>query len=147
MDWYRCGIEQHRLLWWKDSDKSFNHISQLRNIKILSIIEDTNSALWLATSKGLIKFTPTTNEINRFYYKDGLSNNSLMETSQIDDNGIIYFASINGITYFHPDEITRNPIKPQVLITKLQVFNKEVEIGKKRMEEFYYQNQFLKLQK
>lgn len=74
--------------------KSFNHISQLRNIKILSIIEDTNSALWLATSKGLIKFTPTTNEINRFYYKDGLSNNSLMETSQIDDNGIIYFASI-----------------------------------------------------
>ena len=112
--------------------KSFNHISQLRNIKILSIIEDTNSALWLATSKGLIKFTPTTNEINRFYYKDGLSNNSLMETSQIDDNGIIYFASINGITYFHPDEITRNPIKPQVLITKLQVFNKEVEIGKKK---------------
>lgn len=112
--------------------KSFNHISQLRNIKILSIIEDTNSALWLATSKGIIKFTPATNEINRFYYKDGLSNNSLMETSQIDDKGIIYFASINGITYFHPDEITRNPIKPQVLITKLQVFNREVKIGKEK---------------
>lgn len=91
--------------------KSFNHISQLRNIKILSIIEDTNSALWLATSKGLIKFTPTTNEINRFYYKDGLSNNSLMETSQIDDNGIIYFACIKWVSLFPPDEITRNPIK------------------------------------
>lgn len=36
------------------------------------------------------------------------------------------------VTYFHPDEITRNPIKPQVLITKLQVFNKEVEIGKEK---------------
>ena len=112
--------------------KSFNHISQLKNIKILSIVEDTNNVLWLATSKGIIKFTPATNEVNQFYYKDGLSNNSLMETSQIDDKGTIYFASINGITYFHPEEITRNPIKPQVLITQLQVFNKKVEIGKKK---------------
>lgn len=111
--------------------ENFNHIGQLRNIKILSIVEN-NNILWLATSNGIIKFNPETNAINHFSYKDGISSNSLIETSQTDDYGTIYFGSINGITYFRPDEIVRNPIKPQILITKLQIFNKEIKIGEKR---------------
>lgn len=112
--------------------RNFNHIEQLKNIKILSIIEDDQQNLWLATSIGLISFNPMTNEVNHFYHNDGLSSNSIMEMSQKDANGMIYFATINGITCFYPNEIKPNPIKPQVLFTSFRVFNEEIQIGEKR---------------
>ena len=111
--------------------KDYNYIDQIKNTKILSIIEDKNQKIWLSTSVGLINYSFATKQINHFYYTDGLSNNSLVEASQIDADGTIYLASINGITYFNPNEINRNPFKPNVLITKIKIFNKEIKVGEK----------------
>jgi signal transduction histidine kinase/ligand-binding sensor domain-containing protein/DNA-binding response OmpR family regulator len=111
--------------------KDYNYLEQIKNTKILSIIEDKSQNLWLSTSLGLIRYSLKTKQINHFYYTDGLSNNSLVEASQIDADGTIYLASINGITYFNPDEINLNPFKPKVLITKLKIFNNIVNVGEK----------------
>lgn len=111
--------------------ENFNKYDVLKNIKILSIIEDQKGYLWMSTSNGLVCYNPETHQANHFHYSDGLSSNSLVEASQMDTTGMIYFASINGITYFNPDEIKLNPLKPEIRITSFQVFNKEVVVGEK----------------
>jgi signal transduction histidine kinase/DNA-binding response OmpR family regulator len=45
-----------------------------------------------------------------------------------DQYGFLYFGGYNGIVKFHPDSIRENNKSPNVLFTKLRMFNKEVPI-------------------
>lgn len=116
----------------KFNDNKFSPVSlKLKNQNINAIIEDDNN-LWLTTSKGLIKYHPVTGELQYFSKSDGLQNESFITASAIKTkNGEIYIGSINGFNHFYPHEIKRNNLTPNIVFTRLEIFNNNICIDKK----------------
>lgn len=113
------------------SVENFKGIGRLDNDKIHAIVRDRKGDLWLSTSVGLLMFNPETRRLRQYFYSDGLSSSALTQNSQMDADGAIYLGSINGITYFHPEEIHDSEFVPQVAISSLSVFNRKVNVAEK----------------
>lgn len=113
----------------KKENKFYEIDINIQNKNINTILEDEES-LWLTTDKGLIKYTPSTNEIQEFSKSDGLQSEAFVKNSGIKTkNGEFYIGSINGFNSFYPHELKRNTIKPKVVFTELEIFNKPVSIS------------------
>jgi len=96
---------------------------------IYAIVEDDKKDLWLSTSRGLARFTPSTNQVRVFSKSDGLLTDQFNYRSACKDrNGNIYFGSIKGMISFHPDSIRETRLPAPVYITGFQVYNKELPI-------------------
>lgn len=94
---------------------------------IYRIIEDDNSLFWITTNEGLVRFNPDTNEMKVFTTANGLLSNQFNYQSGFkDENGNIYFGSINGFISFNPSTFIDNTILPPVVITDFLLFNKRV---------------------
>ncbi|MGB0430129.1 MAG: response regulator [Bacteroidia bacterium] len=62
--------------------------------------------LWLSTNYGIQSFNTETNEFKTYLEADGISSNEFNRISHLKSkNGLLYFGSINGITYFNPDNV------------------------------------------
>lgn len=102
----------------------------MENDNISAIIED-EGYLWLTTSKGLIKYHPLTNNLQYFSKSDGLQSESFTAASALKTkNGEIYIGSINGFNTFYPHQLKLNMQKPHVVLTGLEIFNKNIETQK-----------------
>ena len=97
--------------------------------KIVSIEIDMNGNMWLGTGLGLSKCNPHTYDIWNYDYHDGLQSNSFNETSATDDDGRLFFGGINGLSYFHPDQITENYAMPEMNFTSFYIRNQKIEPG------------------
>lgn len=92
-------------------------------------IVEANGNFWLTTSKGLVCYSKGgIKEI--FTSKDGLQSdffvpNSLFKSSR----GNIFAGSVKGFCVFNPRNVELNTIVPTVVITGLEIYNKEVRIG------------------
>ncbi len=104
---------------------------------INSIEEDRHHNLWLSTNRGIIKFNITKETVINFDLRDGLQDyefNSRANTKLSD--GKIIFGGISGFNMFYPDSIHQSTFKPNIVITKLQLFYKDVIPGKKYPNNF-----------
>lgn len=109
--------------------KTFNTSNGLPNNVIYAIVADRDY-LWLSSNRGLSRFNPETMEIKTFTKADGLQGNQFNFKSGFKArNGKIYFGGTNGFNAFMPDELRDNKYIPPVVITNMQLFNKDVEIG------------------
>jgi len=110
---------------------SGNFIRTPLNLKsnlICDIIADGEN-LWLTTTKGLIRFNPDSKEYKIFTKSDGLQSDQLNVKSGIKtSDGKIYVGTANGFNAFYPQNLTENKYIPPVVITNLQIFNKDVNI-------------------
>ncbi len=96
---------------------------------IYAIVEDDKKDLWLSTSRGLARFTPSGNKVRVFSKSDGLLTDQFNYRSAYKDkSGHIYFGSIKGMISFHPDSIRDTRLPAPVYITGFQVYNKELPI-------------------
>lgn len=94
---------------------------------IHGIEEDTYGRLWIGTDNGLSCFNPYSGIFRNFFISDGLQSNQFNSRSHcMRSNGEIMFGSISGINTFDPTRIEDNPFTPRPLITRLEVFNREV---------------------
>jgi ligand-binding sensor domain-containing protein/signal transduction histidine kinase len=102
----------------------------LPNEVIYSVLEDAEGYLWLTTNYGMARFD-TENETSKNYKKeDGLQNNEFnVGAFYKGESGKFYFGGIEGFNAFFPRNIMQNPYVPDVVITKMELFNKEVPIG------------------
>lgn len=99
---------------------------------IYGILREDDSHLWLSTDMGLVKFNTDTNNINVFDVRDGLPQNNFRQDSYFKGkSGYFYFAGLNGLTIFKPEEIKLNTQPPEVLITSLLINNKPIAIHEK----------------
>ncbi len=95
------------------------------NIK--GILEDDNNVLWLSTYCGIYRFDPLSHEVRNFDFSDGLQSSEFNDGAFFKDNdGVMYFGGINGVTYFKPEEIVDNPHTPNIVITDFEIFNESV---------------------
>ncbi len=96
-----------------------------------SILEDGTGDLWIG-GKGLTKFNPEIEHFIAFDFRDGLQSNSFkIGAAYKNEQGILYFGGINGLTYFNPRLIVPNPYKPKLVLEDLKILNKSVKVGER----------------
>lgn len=99
---------------------------------ICAIVEDQR-VLWMTTTKGLVKYVPGEG-CQVFTGSDGLQSEQFMVNAALKaSDGKIYIGSVNGFNAFYPYQIKTNKVLPPVVITGLEIFNKEIEIGDEQL--------------
>jgi signal transduction histidine kinase/ligand-binding sensor domain-containing protein/DNA-binding response OmpR family regulator len=110
--------------------KHFTTSDGLPGNEILSILEDMENRLWLATTEGLCVFNPETGEVRSFTNGNGIQNNSFNPNSAYSSaSGELYFGGTNGFVRFFPEEIITNPVPPEVILTHFFIHNREILPG------------------
>lgn len=84
----------------------------LYDSNLYGIFEDRHGFLWLSSNYGIIQYHKATGISRNFTTEHGISHNEFNRVShEQDENGYIYFGSLNGITRFHPDDFVFDPDK------------------------------------
>jgi ligand-binding sensor domain-containing protein len=107
--------------------KLFKHYSSANGLPsdaILSVLEDEEKNLWLATENGLCKFNPEQNTFFTYDVTDGLPGNEFTRAALKGKDDKFYLGTRNGLVVFSPTELKNNTHKPSVAITKFSVLNK-----------------------
>jgi signal transduction histidine kinase/ligand-binding sensor domain-containing protein/DNA-binding response OmpR family regulator len=108
--------------------RTFKHITANIPDKIIGILEDDHSSLWLLTPRGISNYNPGTGIVKNYDETDGVNLNSSFYYPYCKDvNGEMYFGGFKGLIKFHPDDINDNPDIPSVVITSVKVFNKDIQ--------------------
>jgi ligand-binding sensor domain-containing protein/signal transduction histidine kinase len=93
--------------------------------RISGIVQDKEKKFWLSTSRGIASFDAKTSIVK--YYSGSVmrhSGGNIGGMPFVDEDNIVYFAGINGVTYFNPNKIVENLIAPKIAIIDVQVLNK-----------------------
>jgi ligand-binding sensor domain-containing protein/signal transduction histidine kinase len=113
------------------SFKKFPELPSLGSDPIGGILEDGKGRLWVSTTAGISRFDPVSQELRNYTAKDGMIESFYFANSAFQDaDGQMYFGGLNGLTAFHPDEITDNPNPPPLQITEIRVNNEALRAGK-----------------
>lgn len=115
--------------------KTFIHYTEsdgLCNNVVYGIVPDKTGNIWMSTNKGLSQFNPKTNNFQNYFEQDGLQSNEFNTGAYAKGNsGSILFGGIKGFNLFYPSRFKKNTIPPNIVLTGLWLFNKEVMPGKK----------------
>ena len=94
-----------------------------------SMVMDENQRLWLTSNEGIVRYDPS-KDSSRFYtQEDGLPAYQFTHVAYRFDDGEIWFAAIDAVTRFYPNQIKDSKIKAIPQITEIQV-NDKVPIEK-----------------
>lgn len=93
-----------------------------------AIVEDRDGRLWISSTAGISRFDPASGRFRNYGARDGLIDGSYYIGSALAGaDGTFYFGGNAGLTAFRADAIHDNPVPPQVVITGLQLFNRNVD--------------------
>lgn len=111
--------------------KKFNETNGLANNTVSAIKESGSGSLWLSTNKGLSNIDTHTDKILNYDQSDGLQAGQFNGGSVLFDttNKLMYFGGTEGLNFFDPEKVNQSNYKPRVIITGLQIFGKQVEVG------------------
>jgi signal transduction histidine kinase/ligand-binding sensor domain-containing protein/AraC-like DNA-binding protein len=110
--------------------KTFDKKSGLSNDFICSIEEDLTGNLWISTITSIAKISPNEGSVINFDREDGVMLSSFhIGSSFLDQEGKIYFGGSNGLISFHPEQISEDFSLPEVVLTKLTVNNRDLQVG------------------
>lgn len=110
--------------------KGYREKDGLSNDVIYGALADDSGFIWLSTNKGINRFDPATGVFTVFDKADGLQSNEFNGRAYYKDTeGYLYFGGVNGLSIFHPDNVSQNAFLPSVVLTDFLVFNKSVDIG------------------
>ena len=120
---------------WNPKDKSFEHYTTdngLPSNTIYSIIEDHSGNLWISTDKGISLFKVREDLFKNFDEKDGLQGNEFLQTSAYvsKTNGNIYFGGVNGVNFFKAEDLYKQSIPSNIILTDFLLFNRSILPGK-----------------
>lgn len=104
----------------------FTRADGLPSNTLYAVYEDEHSNLWLSTDNGIAAFDKLTKKVRRYSEKDGLSHYEFNRVSHFrDNNGNIYFGSLNGVTAFNPKDFYGDTVRLQtpLVITQFQQFD------------------------
>ena len=142
-NWIYAIFQDSRGLFWIGTSNGLNLMDQntetftyylqkdgLPNDTIVSILEDDSGQLWLSTQNGLSCFDPVNNSFRNFDADDGLQQYRFNAWSFFKTlRGEIFLGGTGGLNAFFPDQITRDPFIPPIILTDFRLFDKEVPVG------------------
>jgi signal transduction histidine kinase/ligand-binding sensor domain-containing protein/DNA-binding response OmpR family regulator len=117
--------------------RAFQEADGLPHNSVLTLVEDNDHNLWMSTPNGISKLTISEGadaslkfSFRNYDESDGLQGRAFNENAVLKcSTGEIMFGGSNGLNVFRPEHIGLNTIKPKVILTDFQVFNKSVKIG------------------
>ena len=97
----------------------------LPSATVVSIVSDNSGGLWFGTRRGIARLH-TDGSVRVFDNSDGLPAD-IFNTGAVDinDNGILYFGSVQGLTRVNPSQITINKIMPKLAINLVETIDYE----------------------
>ncbi|MBL0345548.1 two-component regulator propeller domain-containing protein [Candidatus Villigracilis affinis] len=126
--------------------KHYTEKNGLPNNVVLGILEDNDGNLWLTTNNGLAEFDRRTETFTHYDTSDGLQSNEFNSNAYFQSaDGTMYVGGINGFNLFRPEDIKPNPVAPQVVVTRFDVFNEPqlVDLTGRTPIELSYQQDFI----
>jgi len=121
------------LCYYNYSDSSFVDISDNAPFQINevnAVEEDKQGNIWFSLNTALVKYSPDSEKFRLYTARDGIRGIQMKRTiAGKDADGNILFGGINGYVAFRPEEIVDNQTLPDVKLSKLKVFHKELPIG------------------
>jgi ligand-binding sensor domain-containing protein len=113
-----------------DTFTAFQETDGLSGNIVYGVLEDAQGNLWLSTNHGISKFDIERKKFKNFDTGSGLINAQFNVGSYFkNQDGKMYFGSIDGVCSFFPYNIRENSYLPPVVITDFLLFNKPVPIG------------------
>jgi ligand-binding sensor domain-containing protein/serine phosphatase RsbU (regulator of sigma subunit) len=89
--------------------KDAGDLNSISDNSIRDIKEDLNGNIWIATSNGLNKYNPDTDNFTKLGEYDGLSSSNL-KAIVIDEQGNLWVSGIKGISKIEFDDQSNNPV-------------------------------------
>lgn len=110
--------------------KSFSKKEGLPSDNILSMLEDLDGKIWIATDYTLSRFNPNKEFFEVFHeVKNVISDYNFSESTRIQlKSGELLFGFSEGILHFFSDQIKMNSYTPYLALSNFQLFNKNVLI-------------------
>nr|WP_129731011.1 hybrid sensor histidine kinase/response regulator transcription factor [Parabacteroides goldsteinii] len=133
--------------------KVYRREEGLMNTHIRAITEDNMGNIWLSTNKGISCLLKDQAVFYNYDHWDDVPMGNFMSGSVAkDQNGEIYFGSINGLCHFNPALVLEKREAPAAVITEMKIFGplgntgsseQEVPIdGQSKVKLSYMQNSF-----
>ena len=95
---------------------------------IATILFDDKDGIWMNTFNGIISFDTKTKVAKRYTMNDGLSFYEANRHSALKtDDGHFLVGTLNGVNYFHPDEISKKIIDAELRLTATTYFDKTIK--------------------
>jgi signal transduction histidine kinase/ligand-binding sensor domain-containing protein/DNA-binding response OmpR family regulator len=95
----------------------------LLNTYVRAITEDEHQNIWFSTNAGVSCYRNGTDDVVNYNRYDNTHTGNFTSGSVTrDQEGNIYFGSINGALFFNPDIVSANCELPPVIITEMKVF-------------------------
>lgn len=131
------GSEGNGLLIYDTKNGTTRHFTEkngLANNVIYAVQAESIDKMWFSTNKGLSRMTLSTKSIDHYDQSNGL------QKGQFNPNSALYnardqsmvFGGTEGWNLFYPKDIAPSGYKPKVMITGLQLFGQNVEVGAKK---------------
>jgi signal transduction histidine kinase/ligand-binding sensor domain-containing protein len=109
---------------------TINTSEGLPNSFVYSILFDKNGNGWASTNRGIAKITQQKKDENYFYTvtsysaKEGLQGDEFNTRGYYKSSGgSLYFAGVNGINFFNPDELINKSEPSPTKLTRIEVNN------------------------
>lgn len=103
----------------------FKRKEGLNSTHIRAIAEDDNGNIWLSTNMGISCYIASKRAFYNYGHFDGIPQGNFISGSVAkDQNGYIYFGSINGVSYFNPEHTVNERKAPEAVITEMKLFGR-----------------------
>ena len=95
-----------------------------------AIAESADGLIWFTTTRSITRLDPVSGTIQNYNDKDGAFSEGYYIGSGIqDEQGLIYFGGVKGMSVFSPEWITDDPVTPNVIFTALRLDNHPMRPG------------------
>ncbi|WP_430816507.1 ATP-binding protein [Carboxylicivirga sp. RSCT41] len=125
------GTDVNGLLEWDmttDSIRAFDK-SLLPSNYIRSIIWDKQDRMWVSSTGGLSVLNDSTQTFDSYNISDGLANTEFNENAAcLHSSGQAIFGGPKGISWFHPDKITKSVQVTTPILSAVKLFGQELSI-------------------
>ncbi|WP_430809545.1 MULTISPECIES: ATP-binding protein [unclassified Carboxylicivirga] len=125
------GTDVNGLLEWdmaNDELKTYEN-NNLPSGYIRSILWDQQERLWVSSTGGLSVLNDSTHLFDNYNSSDGLANTEFSENAAcLHSSGRLIYGGSKGISWFHPDNITKSEQVSTPLLMSMSLFGQKVEI-------------------
>ena len=103
--------------------KTYNHKNGLLNDAVCGIMEDVDGTLWISTLEGISHFNPSKEVFDNYTSSNGypVQETVTHASMRLSDNSFIV-GGVNTFVLFNSNRIVKNPIIPNVVISKFKVW-------------------------
>jgi len=107
--------------------KTYDHRNGLQNDAVCGILEAKDGILWISTLEGISRFNQKKQSFDNYNNTNGYRiQETVLHSSEVLSDTSIIVGGVNAFTTFNPNKITKNPLKPNVVISKFKIWTDNV---------------------